>query len=77
MGDVMRVISPMQRRSLEFVKRELSDGQPHEIVELQRKARAAGIPTRSLTFSRKMLKIAVFKDGECGRHFWRLLDEVR
>jgi hypothetical protein len=72
MGDVMRVISPTQRKSLEFVKRELADGQPKEIVELQRKARAEGIPTRSLTFSRRMLKIAVFKDGECGKYCWQM-----
>jgi hypothetical protein len=72
MGDVMRVISPTQRKSLEFLKKELSDGLPKEIVELQRKARAEGIPTRSLTFSRKMLGVAVFKDGECGKYCWQM-----
>jgi len=74
MGDVMRTISPTQRKSLEFVKRELADGEPKEIVELQRKARAEGIPTRSLTFSRKMLKVAVFREGQCGRFFWKMPD---
>jgi hypothetical protein len=44
MGDVMRTISPTQRKSLEFVRRELSDGEPKEVVELQMKARAEGIP---------------------------------
>jgi hypothetical protein len=76
MGDVMRTISPTQRKSLEFIKRELADGEPKEVVELQRKARAEGIPTRSLTFSRKMLKVAVFREGQCGRFFWKLADEV-
>jgi hypothetical protein len=72
MGDVMRTISPTQRKSLEFVKRELADGQPREVVELQRKARAEGIPTRSLTFSRKLLPIVVFRESQCGKFFWRM-----
>ncbi len=72
MGDVMRTISPTQRKSLEFVKKELSDGQPKEVVELQRRARAEGIPTRSLTFSRKMLPIVVFREGQCGAFYWRM-----
>jgi hypothetical protein len=72
MGDVMRTISPTQRKSLEFVKKELSDGQPKEVVALQMKARAEGIPTRSLTTSRKMLRVAVFRDGQCGKFYWRM-----
>ncbi len=72
MGDLMRTISPTQRKSLEFVRRELSDGQPREVIELQQKARAEGIPTRSLTASRKMLRIAVFREGQCGRFFWQM-----
>jgi hypothetical protein len=72
MGDVFKELSETQRRSLAFLKSELSDGQPKEIVELQRKARAEGIPTRSLTFSRKMLKVAVFRDGQCGKYCWQM-----
>jgi hypothetical protein len=75
MGDVMRTISPMQRKSLEFVRRELSDGQPREVIQLQQKARAEGIPVRSLTTSRKMLRIAVFRESQCGRFFWKMVDE--
>ncbi len=77
MGDVMRTISPTQRKSLEFVKRELADGQPKEVVALQMKARAEGVPTRSLTTSRKMLRVAVFRDGQCGKFYWQMSDEVR
>jgi hypothetical protein len=77
MSDVYQELTPTQRKSLAFVKRELADGEPKEIVELQRKARAEGIPTRSLTFSRKMLKVAVFREGQCGRFFWKLADGVR
>ncbi len=76
MGDVMRVISPTQRKSLDFVKKELADGQPKEVVQLQMKARAEGIPTRSLTFSRKMLRIAVFREGQCGKYFWQMQEPV-
>lgn len=72
MGDVMRTISPTQRKSLEFVKKELADGQPKEVIQLQMKARAEGIPTRSLTASRKMLRVAVFRDGQCGRFYWQM-----
>ncbi len=74
MGDVMRVISPTQRKSLEFLKSELADGEPKEVVQLQMRARAKGIPTRSLAFSRKMLKVAVFREGQCGRFFWKMPD---
>jgi NhaP-type Na+/H+ and K+/H+ antiporter len=77
MSDVMRTISPAQRKSLEFIKKELADGQPKEVVALQMKARAEGIPTRSLTASRKMLRVAVFRDGQCGKFYWKLADEVR
>ncbi len=73
----MRVISPTQRKSLEFIKRELKDGEPKEVIQLQMKARAEGIPTRSLTASRKMLRVAVFRDGQCGKFYWKLADEVR
>ncbi len=76
MGDIMRVISPTQRKSLEFLKSELSDGLPKEVVKLQLRARAEGIPTRSLTASRKMLKVAVFRDGQCGGFYWQMQDEV-
>ncbi len=76
MGDVMRTISPTQRKSLEFVKKELADGQPKEVIQLQMKARAEGIPTRSLTFSRKMLKVAVFRESQCGKFYWQMSDEV-
>ncbi len=75
MGDVMRTISPTQRKSLEFVRRELSDGQPKEVIQLQQKARAEGIPVRSLTTSRKMLRIAVFRESQCGRFFWKMADK--
>ncbi len=72
MSDVYQELSPTQKKSLAFLKSELSDGSPREVVELQRKARAVGIPTRSLTFSRKMLKVAVFRDGQCGKFVWQM-----
>ncbi len=75
MGDVYQELSLTQRKSLAFLKSELSDGSPREVVELQRKARSKGIPTRSLTFSRKMLKVAVFRESQCGRFFWKMSDE--
>jgi hypothetical protein len=74
MGDVMRTISPTQRKSLEFVKRELQDGAEVPVIELQRRAKLEGIPTRSLTFSRKMLKVAVFKEAGCGRFVWKMVE---
>jgi hypothetical protein len=72
MGDVMRTISPTQRKSLEFLKKQLSDGQSREVIQLQQKARAEGISVRSLTTSRKMLRVAVFREGQCGRFFWKM-----
>ncbi len=75
MSDVYQELSPTQRKSLAFLKSELSDGSPREVVELQRKARAKGIPTRSLTASRKMLRIAVFRESQCGAFFWKMVDE--
>jgi hypothetical protein len=72
MGDVMRTISPTQRKSLEFLKSELSDGLKVSIVELQQKARAARIPLRSLTASRKLLNIEVTRNGQCGEFYWSL-----
>ncbi len=72
MSDVYQELSPTQRKSLEFLKSELSDGSPREVVELQMKARSEGIPTRSLTASRKMLRVAVFRDGQCGKFFWQM-----
>ncbi len=74
MSDVYQELSPTQRKSLAFLKSELSDGLPREVVELQRKARAKGIPTRSLTASRKMLRIAVFRESQCGAFFWKMAD---
>ncbi len=76
MGDIMRVISATQRKSLEFVKKELADGLPKEVIQLQMKARAEGIPTRSLTASRKMLRVAVFREGQCGKFFWQMQEPV-
>ncbi len=73
MGDVMRTISPTQRKSLEFVKRELQDGAEVPVIELQRRAKLKGIPTRSLTFSRRMLKVAVFKEAGRGRFVWKMV----
>jgi hypothetical protein len=73
MGDVMRVISPTQRKSLEFLKSELADG-AKEVVELQRKAKASGVPVRSLTVSRKMLRVAVFRESQCGKFYWKMSD---
>ena len=69
---VFQELSPMQKKSLAFVKKELADGEPREVVALQMKARAEGIPTRSLAFSRKMLKVAVFREGQCGRFVWQM-----
>jgi hypothetical protein len=72
MGDVMRVISPTQRKSLDFLKKELADG-AKPVIELQHKARAEGIPTRSLTASRKLLGVKVTREGgQTGNFFWSL-----
>jgi hypothetical protein len=74
MGDVMRVISPTQKRSLEFLKTELADGAKVPVAELQQKARAARIPIRSLTASRKMLNVRVSRVGQTGSFIWELQD---
>ena len=68
---LFRELSLTQKRSLEFLKTELSDG-AKEVVELQRKARAARIPLRSLTASRKLLQIEVSRAGQTGAFFWHL-----
>ncbi len=72
---VFREITPTQRKSLAFLKSELSDGLPREVVELQRKAQSKGVPVRSLTFSRKLLKIEVSRNGERGAVVWSLPKE--
>lgn len=69
---VFRELSPTQKKSLEFLKRELSDGSKKEVRQLQIKAQSLRIPPRSLTFSRKMLGIKVTRDGQIGGYFWRL-----
>ncbi len=72
MGDVMRTISPTQRKSLEFLRRELADG-AKPVIELQHKARANRIPVRSLTKSRKLLGVKVTREGgQTGNFFWSL-----
>jgi hypothetical protein len=76
MSDVYQELSPTQKKSLAFLKSELSDGSPREVVELQRKARSKGIPTRSLTASRKMLQVAVFRESQRGKFYWQMQDEV-
>jgi hypothetical protein len=72
---IFRELTPTQRKSLAFLKSEMSDGLPREVVELQRKAQSKGVPIRSLTFSRKLLKIEVFRNGERGKCFWKLPKE--
>ena len=68
---VFRELSVTQKRSLAFLKSELSNG-AKEVVELQRKARAARIPIRSLTSSRKLLRIKVSRVGQNGSFVWEL-----
>jgi hypothetical protein len=75
MSIIFRELSITQKKSLAFLKNEMSDGLPREVVELQRKAQSKGVPIRSLTFSRKLLKIEVFRKIERGNCFWRLPKE--
>jgi hypothetical protein len=75
MSDVYQELSPTQKKSLAFLKSELSDGSPREVVELQRKARAARVPIRSLTFCRKLLRIKVSRVGQNGGIVWELPKE--
>jgi len=70
---LFRELSATQKRSLEFLKTELSSG-AKEIVELQIKARQARIPLRSLTASRKMLNVRVSRVGQTGSFIWELQD---
>lgn len=69
---VFRELSPTQKRSMEFLKSELASGAKVSVVELQQKARAARIPLRSLTASRKMLNVRVSRDGQTGSFIWEL-----
>jgi hypothetical protein len=57
---------------LAFLESELSDGQSKPVIELQLRARANRIPVRSLTFSRKKLKVEVTRDEQTGVCFWSL-----
>ncbi len=67
--------TPTQKKLLAFLKSELAGG-AKEVVELQREARAAQIPIRSLTASQKMLRVAVFRESQCGKFYWQMADEV-
>jgi hypothetical protein len=71
---IFRELTLMQRKSLEWLRCELSDG-VKEVTALHRAAGAARIPIRSLTFSRKLLKIEVSRNGERGAVVWSLPKE--
>jgi hypothetical protein len=71
---VFREISEPQKKAVKFLQAELSDGARKEVRELQTKARTNGIYPRTLTSARKLLKVAVFRDGQCGRFLWEMPD---
>ncbi len=71
---VYRELSPAQKKSLAFLKSELSDG-AREVRALQTLARTQGIYPQTLTASRKMLKIEVSRNGERGAYVWSLPKE--
>ncbi len=75
MSNLYKKLSPTQRKSLDFLQNELRDGAKVSVIELQQKARAARIPLRSLTASRKLLQIEVSRDGQCGAFLWELPKE--
>ncbi|MGI8642289.1 MAG: hypothetical protein ACR2MG_20350 [Pyrinomonadaceae bacterium] len=68
---VFKELSAGQRKSLEFLRRELKDGAV-EVIQLHRRAREARVPIRSLTSSRKLLRIKVSRVGQNGSFVWEL-----
>ncbi len=71
MGSPARFLSETQKRSLNFVRDQLSEG-AKPFAELQMQARAARVPLRSLTASRKILNVVVSRNGQKGEFFWSL-----
>ncbi len=68
---VFREISDSQRKAMRFLQIQLADG-AKEVRELQTLARTQGIYPRTLTASRKMLKIEVSRNGQTGEFYWQL-----
>jgi hypothetical protein len=71
---VFREISEPQKKAIRFLQSELSDGARKEVRELQTKARTNGIYPRTLTSARKILRVAVFRESQCGRFVWKMPD---
>jgi hypothetical protein len=71
---VFREISEPQKKAIRFLQSELGDGARKEVRELQTKARRNGIYPRTLTSARKILRVAVFRESQCGRFVWKMPD---
>ncbi len=70
---IFREVSESQRKAIRFLEVELCDG-AKEVHQLQTKARTNGIYPRTLTSARKKLRVAVFRESQCGRFFWKMAD---
>ncbi len=67
---VFRELTDVQRRAIQFLKKELSDREKHSFAEILSKSKKGNISYRSLLSAKKILKITVTFDTY--ERFWSL-----